>query len=112
MQVLEQRPFVLCIYQLFVTRILGKSGYKPYKTFGIKTLGGMVITGTSASFVSSGTTDSSTLSSVTGGTYGSVHRTYKEDDGGMLCPKCNLQMSRIYSAPGLIFKGGGWGGKP
>jgi hypothetical protein len=55
--------------QLFVTRILGKSGYKPYKTFGIKTLGGMVITGTSATFVSSGTTDSSTLSSVTGGTY-------------------------------------------
>jgi len=27
--------------QLFVTRILGLTGYKPYKTFGIKTLGGV-----------------------------------------------------------------------
>jgi hypothetical protein len=27
--------------QLFVTRVLGLSGYKPYKTFGIKTLGGV-----------------------------------------------------------------------
>jgi len=43
------------------------------------------------------------------GTYGSVHRTYKEGDGGMICPKCNLEMSRLYSAPGLIFKGTGWG---
>ena len=46
------------------------------------------------------------------GTYGSQHRTYKEGDGGMSCPKCNVEMSRIYSAPGLIFKGNGWGGKP
>jgi putative FmdB family regulatory protein len=29
------------------------------------------------------------------GTYGSVHRTYKEDDGGMNCPKCGLDMTRM-----------------
>jgi putative FmdB family regulatory protein len=46
------------------------------------------------------------------GTYGSVQKSYDDDIAGMECPKCNLQMSRIYSAPGLIFKGGGWGGKP
>ena len=46
------------------------------------------------------------------GTYGSVHRTYKEDDGGMLCPKCGLNMARMYSAPGIILKGTGWGSKP
>ena len=28
--------------QLFVTRVLGLSGYKPYKTFGIKTVGGVI----------------------------------------------------------------------
>ena len=45
------------------------------------------------------------------GTFGSKHRTYKEGDDGMTCPKCNVEMSRIYSAPGLIFKGDGWAGK-
>ena len=29
--------------QLFVTRVLGLSGYKPYKTFGIKTSGGVIL---------------------------------------------------------------------
>ena len=29
--------------QLFVTRVLGLTGYKPYKTFGIKTVGGVVL---------------------------------------------------------------------
>ena len=29
--------------QLFVTRVLGLTGYKPYKTFGIKTLGGVSV---------------------------------------------------------------------
>ena len=29
----------------------------------------------------------------------------------MTCPKCERPMERIYSAPGLIFKGGGWGGQ-
>jgi putative FmdB family regulatory protein len=46
------------------------------------------------------------------GTYGSIQKSYDDDVTGMDCPKCNLQMSRIYSAPGLIFKGGGWGSKP
>lgn len=45
------------------------------------------------------------------GTYGSVHRTYKEDDGGMICPKCKVSMVRMFSAVGLIFKGDGWAGK-
>jgi putative FmdB family regulatory protein len=43
------------------------------------------------------------------GTYGSVHRSYDDDSAPMSCPRCHLQMNRIYSAPGLIFKGGGWG---
>lgn len=30
----------------------------------------------------------------------------------MTCPRCSKDMTRIYSAPGLILKGGGWGGKP
>ena len=29
--------------QLFVTRVLGLTGYKPYKTFGIKTIGGVLV---------------------------------------------------------------------
>lgn len=29
--------------QLFVTRVLGLTGYKPYKTFGIKTSGGIIL---------------------------------------------------------------------
>jgi phage tail sheath protein FI len=29
--------------QLFVTRVLGKTGYKPVKTFGIKTIGGITL---------------------------------------------------------------------
>lgn len=33
--------------QLFVTRILGLTGYKPYKSFGIKTLGGVSVDKTS-----------------------------------------------------------------
>jgi hypothetical protein len=45
-------PYVAKAYlqesnQLFVTRVLGLTGYKPYKTFGIQTLGGMVVDTTS-----------------------------------------------------------------
>ena len=29
--------------QLFVTRVLGLTGYRPYKTFGIKTVGGVIL---------------------------------------------------------------------
>jgi len=45
------------------------------------------------------------------GTYGSVHRTYKEDDGGMNCPRCHTAMMRIFTAPAIAFKGDGWAGK-
>jgi hypothetical protein len=31
--------------QLFVTRVLGLTGYRPYKTFGIKTVGGVILEG-------------------------------------------------------------------
>ncbi len=30
------------------------------------------------------------------GTYGSVHRTYKEDDGGMRCPKCHIDIIQFF----------------
>jgi putative FmdB family regulatory protein len=45
------------------------------------------------------------------GTYGSVYRTYKEDDSGLDCPKCKTAMARIFTAPGISFKGNGWAGK-
>lgn len=45
------------------------------------------------------------------GTYGSVHRTYKEDDGGINCPKCNVAMTRVFTALAIMFKGSGWAGK-
>ena len=45
------------------------------------------------------------------GTYGSIHRTYKEDDCGMNCPKCNVAMTRVFTVPEIMFKGDGWAGK-
>jgi putative FmdB family regulatory protein len=45
------------------------------------------------------------------GTHGSTHTSFAEDVPVMRCPKCQVMMSRIYSAPGLIFKGSGWAGK-
>ena len=45
------------------------------------------------------------------GTYGSIFRTYKEDASGMNCPKCNTEMARLFTAPGIVFKGEGWAGK-
>ena len=45
------------------------------------------------------------------GTYGSVYRTYKEDDSGMQCPKCKIDMVRVFTVPGISFKGDGWAGK-
>lgn len=52
--------------QLFVTRILGLTGYKPVKTFGIQTIGGIVLGDYSGS-----TTGSTvpTLTGVTGSTF-------------------------------------------
>ena len=52
--------------QLFVTRILGKTGYKPVKTFGIKTLGG--VTGGVLSGTTTGLTMSATTATITGST--------------------------------------------
>lgn len=54
--------------QMFVTRILGLTGYKPYKTFGIKTIGGVTVDVNSVlNTVTSGLTP--TLSGVTGSTF-------------------------------------------
>ena len=52
--------------QLFVTRILGLTGYKPYKTFGIVTLGGVTVD--TATYSSSGTTLTPTDVGITGST--------------------------------------------
>ena len=53
--------------QLFVTRVLGKTGYKPEKTFGIKTIGGITLG--SYSGVTTGLSMSgNTLANLTGST--------------------------------------------
>jgi hypothetical protein len=60
--------------QLFVTRILGLTGYKPVKTFGIKTLGGINLGDTSApsvngsTYIPSGSTSSPVYVELTGKT--------------------------------------------
>jgi len=59
--------------QLFVTRVLGLTGYKPGYSFGIKTIGGVIPTGTTWSNSLSGATtglswSGTTLSGVTGNT--------------------------------------------
>ena len=53
--------------QLFVTRVLGLTGYKPYKTFGIKTLGGITVD-KSQTPASSGFTLTPTVTGITGST--------------------------------------------
>jgi len=53
--------------QLFVTKILGLTGYKPVKTFAIKTLGGVELGSLSGS--TTGTCDPSTVSAITGSTF-------------------------------------------
>ena len=65
-------PYVAKAYleesnQLFVTRILGLTGYKPVKTFAIKTLGGVTLGSLSGS--TTGTCDPSTFNQVTGSTF-------------------------------------------
>jgi hypothetical protein len=47
--------------QLFVTRVLGLTGYKPYKTFGIKTIGGVIL----EEYVGAGDYEVNPLSSTT-----------------------------------------------
>ena len=59
--------------QLFVTRVLGLTGYKPGYSFGVKTIGGVIPTGTTWSNSLSGATTGlswtgTTLSGVTGNT--------------------------------------------
>lgn len=54
--------------QLFVTRILGLTGYKPSKTFGIQTIGGVVVD-TDSVTESNGGTSGDTISNFTGSTY-------------------------------------------
>jgi hypothetical protein len=53
--------------QLFVTRVLGLTGYKPNKTFGIKTLGGITVDKTQTP-TSTGFTLNPTLTGITGST--------------------------------------------
>jgi len=53
--------------QLFVTRILGLTGYKPVKTYAIKTLGGLTLGSLSGS--TTGTCDPSTFNQITGSTF-------------------------------------------
>jgi hypothetical protein len=54
--------------QLFITRVLGLTGYKPYRTYGLSTLGGLVVTGTTPT-TTSGTLDATSESSITGSTF-------------------------------------------
>jgi hypothetical protein len=53
--------------QLFVTRILGLTGYKPVKTFGVKTIGGIILGDYTGNF-NFGTLEP-TLSGITGSTF-------------------------------------------
>jgi hypothetical protein len=55
--------------QLFVTRVLGLTGYKPVTTFGIKTLGGITVDTTSSTTQTGVTMDPSTLDSLDNSSY-------------------------------------------
>ena len=55
--------------QLFVTRVLGLTGYKPVTTFGIKTLGGITVDTTSNVSQTGSTMDPSTLDSLDNSNY-------------------------------------------
>ena len=66
-------PYVAKAYleesnQLFVTRILGLTGYKPVKTFAIKTLGGFVV-GSITGSTTGVTMDPTPLATFTGSTF-------------------------------------------
>lgn len=67
------KPYLQESNQLFVTRILGLSGYKPYNTFGIKTLGGVSVVLTDYSSTTGITMDPNVFSTFTGSTiYGEL----------------------------------------
>jgi hypothetical protein len=55
--------------QLFVTRVLGLTGYKPGKTYGIKTLGSVTVDLTSTPTTSGSTLTPTSLSTITGSTF-------------------------------------------
>jgi len=68
-----QLPYVAKSYlqesnQLFVTRVLGLTGYKPYKSFGITTIGGV-----SVDLVTTPSTTSTTMLSTTGITGSTIY---------------------------------------
>ena len=54
--------------QLFVSRILGKTGYKPSMTYGIKTIGGMQLSSSTPTSTTGTTLDPYPFSSLTGST--------------------------------------------
>lgn len=37
-----------------------------------------------------------------------VTRSYTDTETDIVCPKCDLKTSRVYSAPGIVFKGTGF----
>ena len=39
-----------------------------------------------------------------------VIRSMHEDAQTVRCEKCDVEMTRIWDTPGVVFKGGGWGG--
>ena len=55
--------------QLFVTRVLGLTGYKPGKTYGIKALGGITVDLTSTPTTSGSTLVPTSLTTITGATF-------------------------------------------
>ena len=55
--------------QLFVTRVLGLTGYKPGKTYGIQTLGSVTVDLTSTPTTSGSTLTPTSLTTITGSTF-------------------------------------------
>jgi len=40
--------------------------------------------------------------------YIQVTRSYSESETDVICPKCDLKANRVYSVPGIQFKGTGF----
>jgi hypothetical protein len=80
-----QLPYVAKSYlqeanQLFVTRVLGLTGYKPNKSYGIKTLGGMIVDLTSYG-TSSSTMDPDTHVGMTNSSFYTSLTAHTSSDG-------------------------------
>lgn len=41
----------------------------------------------------------------------SIMRGYDEAEKEYKCPDCGINMTRLWTAPSIHFKGGGWGGQ-